>query len=469
MKKNNSVYLIGIKGVGMTALAIYYKQAGFDVTGSDVSGEFVTDELLDNAKIEYHKEFNKNNLKGGKYDSIIIGAAYDSTNSEVKEAKKRRLNVKYYSEALREISSDKKTIAVSGIHGKTTITSMLSYILEKAGLSPSYLIGSGKSNILKQSAHKGSGEYFILEADEYRKSPENNTSKFLDLSPKIAIISSIEMDHPDIFPTIEDVFNTFYKLACRIPRDGFIVLCTDYAKCNKLKQKIADRDFETYGYNTDAMWKISDEKYTSNGCEFSLIHAKQNYGPFQLKLIGKHNILNAAAAIITAIKLDIPVKTIIKYLSQFQNVKRRLEKIAEISGITILDDYAHHPTAIQMTLDAVKKMYPKSKIWCIFQPHTYSRTEKLFEKFSRSFKAADKLMLVDIYSSAREKEGNITAVNLVDEIKKYQGGVKYFSDWKKLENYIIDSVKSPAVIITIGAGDIYKLSKNIKLRLEKGK
>jgi UDP-N-acetylmuramate--alanine ligase len=466
MKEIKRAYFIGIKGVGMTALAIFLKQAGVEVTGSDTPEVFVTDKLLIDENIEYNSEFNPDNLKKEKYDLVVASAAYDQTNPEIMEAKKRHLNLKYYSEVLGEISADKKVIAVAGIHGKTTITSMLAYILEKAGLNPNYIIGSGEVPNLKLSAQKGDGDYFVLEADEYRKSPEDNTSKFLDLNPEIVIITSIELDHPDIFPTIESIYDTFYRLACRVPRSGFIVLCTDYPKARKLAQTIADRDFETYGFDDTAKWKIVNYQKDKDGSTFSLKKGNETYGPFQLKLIGEHNILNATAAIITALRLEIPEKTIKKYINQFKNVKRRLETIVEMNNITILDDYAHHPTSIRSTLKAIKNNYPGSKVWCVFQPHTYSRTEKLLGEFAESFRFADKVIITDIFASAREQQGNITAVNLVDEIKKYQSNVKYIKEQSKIEDYLLDSVKSPAIIVTMGAGDIYKLANELKRRFK---
>jgi UDP-N-acetylmuramate--alanine ligase len=466
--KQQKAYLIGIKGVGMTALAIYLKQAGYEVTGSDVTETFVTDKLLTDAGISV-LEFNKDNVKKEKYDLLIVSAAYNEENPEVAEAKRRKLNLKYYSDILGEVSSNKKVIAVSGIHGKTTTTAMISFILEKAGLDPSFIIGSGEVPGLKNSAHSGTGDIFVLEADEYRKSPEDNTPKFLSITPNIAIITSIEMDHPDVFPTVEEVYDAFYRLTCRVPRTGFIVLCVDYPKAKKLSQTIADRDFETYGFDISAKWKIVNLIENENKNTFSLENKGKVYGPYELKIIGRHNVLNATAAIITALKLDIPEKDVKHFISNFKNAKRRLEKIGETNGITILDDYAHHPTAIKLTLDAIKKKYPGQKIICIFQPHTYSRTEKLLTEFSRSFSAADRVIITDIFSSAREKTGHVTGEDLVEEIKKYKKNVKYMTDFQKIQDYILSSIKAPVVVLTVGAGDIYKLSESINKTLDKRK
>lgn len=462
---NKNAYLIGIKGVGMTALAIYLKQCGYGINGSDVADKFVTDKLLKENNINFFVGFDANNLKGEKYDLVVVSAAYNKENPEVKEAFKRKMNVKYFSEVLGQISSGKKTIAVAGIHGKTTISAMLSYILEKASLDPSFIIGAGEVPNFPANAKKGEGEYFVIEADEYHKSPEDNTPKFLDLNPQIVIISSIELDHPDVFPTIEEIYNAFYSLACRVPRSGFIVLCIDYSKSKKILRSLADRNFETYGFDPNAKWRIVNSSNEITGTTFSLESKGQIYGPFKIQLPGNHNILNATAAIITALKLGVSEGIIKKVMPSFKTVKRRFEQIGQIDQIIIIDDYAHHPTAITSTIEAAKRKFINYKIWCIFQPHTFSRTEKLLEEFSLCFKGADNVVITDIYSSAREQKGEITGEKLAEEVKKHQFKVKYLP-MDKIKDYILSNVKQPAVILTLGAGNIYEVGNDIKKGFE---
>ena len=456
-----SVYLIGIKGVGMTALALYFLEAGYEVIGSDVGETFVTDQLLQKAGILVLNGFESRNLRGQKPDLVVASAVYGNDNSEIKEAKRRHLNLKYYSEVLGQITEGKKVIACAGTHGKTTITALTSYLLEKANLSPSFIIGAGKIPDLK-TAQKGDGDYFIIEADEYRKSPDDSTPKFLDINPFIVVISSIELDHPDVFSSIEEMYDVFYRLSCRVPRNGFIILCADYAKSKKLVQSLVDRRFETYGFDLNAKWRIVNLEEKPETTTFNLSTGEETYGPFAIKLPGRYNVLNATAAIITAIKLDVSEKTIKKYLIKFSGVKRRYEKIAQFDNIIIIDDYAHHPTAISNVLSATKTKYPGSQVWCIFQPHTYSRTKRFLDDFANSFGNADKVIITDIFASAREKEGKISGLDLANEIKKHQKGVKYINNWDKIREYITDSISSPAVILTMGAGDIYKLAISLK-------
>lgn len=459
-------YLIGIKGVGMAALAVYLKQAGFAVEGSDNKNVYATDEILKKTNIKVYEGFDKENLNDKNPDFCIISAAYGFDNPEAKEARRRRLKTMYYSEALGMISACKKVIAVAGVHGKTTTSALIALMLKEANLDPSFIIGAASVPNLGTCAQAGQGEYFVLEADEYRQSPSNNSSKFFDLTPDVAIISSIEHDHPDIFPTIEDVYKTFYGFACRVPRRASIILCIDYPKCRKLKNSLVDRNFETYGFAPEAAWHIVDVK-EENQTEFSIEHSGETFGPYALAIPGQHNILNATVAVILAKKLNIDEQIIKKVLKEFTGVGRRFEKVGEVGNIQIFDDYAHHPTAITKTLEAARAKFPKSKIWCVFQPHTYSRTESLFKEFGQAFQAANNVIVLDIYASEREKEGHITSRDLVKEIEKNQKNVRYFKDQDAAKKYLHDFVKGPAVILTMGAGDIYKLSHDLVKELVK--
>lgn len=461
-----TAYLIGIKGVGMTALAKYLVEDGYIVEGSDNANNYVTDVVLAENKIKVYSPFDRRNILDKNLDVVIISAAYDKTNIEVEEAISQKMNVIYYSEALGLITAGKKLIAVAGVHGKTTTTSLLSIFLQQANLDPSFIIGAGEVPVLLTNAHKGEGDYFVLEADEYRKSPENNCSKFLDIKPQIAIISSIELDHPDIFATEDDIYQAFYSFACRVPRDGKIIINIDYPKSKKLVASLADRDFETYGFSSDALWQIIDVVEVDK-TSFSVKHGDDIFGPYTLEVPGKHNVLNAVTAVILSNIIGIEDRVLHESFAKFKGVQRRFEQVAKINDILLIDDYAHHPTAVNRTLEAAKAKFAGSKIWCIFQPHTFSRTEKLLEEFGQAFGAADKVILTDIYSSEREAVGKVTAVDLLNKIKNHNPNVIYFSDWKKIKEYVLAFAKGPVVILTIGAGDIYKLGLEIADTLKK--
>ncbi|MEI6040313.1 MAG: UDP-N-acetylmuramate--L-alanine ligase [Candidatus Berkelbacteria bacterium] len=451
-----TAYLIGIKGVGMTALAKYLVEDGYVVEGSDNSQSYVTDAVLAEKNIKVYDHFDEKNISSINPDVVIVSAAYDQTNPEVAEAEKRNLKIIYYSEALGMITADQKLIAVAGVHGKTTTTSLIALMLEQAKMSPSFIIGAGEVPILGTNARKGQGEYFVLEADEYRKSPTNFDSKFLDINPEIAIISSIELDHPDVFASEEDIYRAFYRFACRVPLSGEILINIDYQKSKKLVASLADRKFQTYGFSEDADWQVIDVR-EKDKTSFSIKHGGQIYGPYELEVPGKHNVLNATTAVIIAELLNINEQTLKETFAKFKGVQRRFQEIANINGVVIVDDYAHHPTAVKRTLEAAKAKYADSKIWCIFQPHTFSRTEKLLKDFGLAFDSADKVILTDIYASARELSGNVTIVDLLNEIKKSNEKVIYLHDWKKIKEYVFAFAKAPVVILTIGAGDVYKL------------
>jgi UDP-N-acetylmuramate--alanine ligase len=454
-----TIHFIGIKGVGMTALAILAKEKGYEVTGSDTSETFVTDKALEKAGINVFP-FDAENL-AGKPDLVVVSAAYNSDNIEIKEAHKKRLEVKPYSEVLAMLSKDSQVIAVAGIHGKTTTAALVSFLLVKANFDPSYIIGSGEVANLPATGHFGSGDYFVLEADEYRKSSEDINSKFFDLSPQIEIITSIEMDHPDMFLTDEKVYDAFYKFACKLPRKGFIVLCIDYAKSKKLRRSLADRNFETYGFYDNAEWRITDYTEDQESTSFKLLHEGKSLGPFKLKIPGEGNVLNATAAIITVLKLGVEEKMIKRYLQEFTGVKRRFVIVGQAGGITVIDDYAHHPRAVAITLEAARKKYPNYQIWCIFQPHTYSRTKELLSDFATAFAAADKVIITDIYASEREKEVTISGDDLAQAIRKNQKQVKYIESWPKIVQEASDNSGDKTLVITMGAGDIYKLGPDI--------
>ncbi len=461
------IHFIGIKGVGMTALAILAKEKGFEITGSDVAESFVTDEALAAAGITV-SGFDITNINDN-LDLVVISAAFGKDNVEAREAKKKHLEVMLYSEALAFFARDSHLIAVAGIHGKTTTAAMISFLLVKANLDPSFIIGAGQVKSLETPGHAGKGDYFVLEADEYRKSPEDNNSKFLDLSPEIEIITSIEMDHPDIFASEEMVFDAFYKFACRIPRNGFIVLCTDYPKAQKLQRLLVDRQIESYGFQEGSSWQIVDLEESEESTNFSLKHQEKKYGPFKLKVPGRANVLNATAAITASLKIGIEEKLIKKNIADFEGVKRRFEKIGQINEIVIVDDYAHHPRSISLTLAAARKKFPSHKIWCIFQPHTYSRTKALLDDFATAFKEADKVIITEIYASQRESQPTISGQQLADVIHHEQRNVRFIGDWSKIIREL-ESAEGKILIITMGAGDIYKLATALfeKLNTERG-
>lgn len=449
------VHFVGIGGVGMSGLAMICKQMGMRVTGSDVENIYFLSDMLKENGIDW-KPFNIENV-ADKPDLVVVGAAWDEKNIEVEEAKKLHLDIMPYSELLGEIMGQYKGIAIAGIHGKTTTTAMTAFLMEKAKLSPSFLIGCKTAPNLGTNARLGNGEYFVAEADEYKKSANDLTSKFLDLKPQIAVITSIEMDHPDVFETVGDIYRAFYRFACKVPRSGLVIGCIDSDKVKKLSLSLADRRFESYGFSIGANWRIIDYSVEPGTQVFSIKKDKNIYGPFTLSIPGKHNVLNAVAAITVCLTIGVKATTIQKYLPDFVGAERRFQILGKKNGVVVVDDYAHHPTAIETTLLGAKDFYPGRRIVAVFQPHTYSRTKELLMEFAKAFMDADLVIITDIYASAREKSGRIHARHLVEEAKKYHNNLQYIGDLSEVVEYLQENLNEGDVLIVMGAGDVYKV------------
>lgn len=459
-KEPKKLYFVGIKGVAMTGLAVMAKQLGYEVTGSDVDEVFITDELLRNNKIDWFSGFNGQNVRKTKPDQVVVSAAYGANNPEIKAVKSMRLPILTQSEMLGKVMAGYEGIGVSGVHGKTTVSSMVAVILQAAGFAPSYAIGTGTIPGLEGSSHIGEGQYFVVEADEYKKSETDHRPKFLDYPLKHLIVTSIELDHPDVYPSAEHVYQVFYQLASKIPRGGVIVANTDWPLVRRLASRLVDRNCLTYGFDPGALYQITDAKQGMT-TSFYLKHAKEVIGPIELELPGKHNMLNAAAAFLMTRRLGVNEATIIKALRHFAGPKRRFEFLGEINGAQFYDDYAHHPSALEFLIDAAKKRFPTKRITVVFQPHTYSRTGKLLNEFAKSLKTADRLVILNIWASAREKSGYVTIRDLLNEIRKYRSDVEFRSDLDEVAKYLSGSVDKSDVVLLVGAGDVYKIYEKL--------
>jgi len=460
-KEPKSFYFIGINGVLMSGLAVMAKELGFEVTGSDENEEFPTDEVLIRHGIKVNKGFNAENLSG-KPDVVIVSPAYGMNNVEFKAAKSRRLTIKAPSEALGGFMEPYEGVGVVGVHGKTTTTALLAFILKEAGFSPSYVIGTSDIPGLESSAHLGDGKYFIVEGDEYRRSETDKQPKFLDYPLKHIIITAIELDHPDVYDTAEDVYKVFYNLSVKVPRDGTIIACVDSPLVRRLVQRRVDRHCLTYGFTSQAEYQLVDYEMSRDSTTFSLRTSEQKRGPFVMQLPGKHNALNAAAAIIMATQLGVTEAAATQALRKFQGPARRFEKMGEYNGAEIYQDYAHHPTAIDFLLETAKARFPDKRVVLVFQPHTYSRTGKLLKEFAESLAAADKLILLNIFSSAREKSGFITIKDLVVEVDKLKPDTEFRSNLEEAATYLRGFISEKDVVFLVGAGDVYKIYDQLK-------
>lgn len=470
MRKIKSIHFVGIKGVGMTPLAIIAKQAGIKVSGCDINEKFITDESLEKERIKPLVEFSTSHIEN--VDLVITTGAHGGyDNPEVKEAKKRSIPVWTQGQAVGEFMKGElfgrnfEGVSISGSHGKTTTTAMIATVLKESGLDPSFLIGTGNVPFLNSNGHFGKGKFFVAEADEYATEPKyDKTPKLLWQKPRIAVITNIEYDHPDMYETIDDLRKAFLSFVEGIAAEGLVIACIDD---EQTRQLIKECKFKviTYGFSANADFTIVRVSIDAQKMFFWVNNRGTNLGEFTLSVTGEHNALNALASIITCLELGLSIDAIKKGLIKFAGTRRRFEFIRNLeSGAMVYDDYAHHPTEIKKTLSAFKKTFKDKKILCIFQPHTYSRTKKLFDQFVYSFSQVDELVLLDIYPSLREeKDLSVSSLLLKNKISNFFGNVTQFSNLTDVVKYVDQKkLDSEWIVLTMGAGDVYKIGEMIE-------
>lgn len=463
-------HFVGIKGTNMTPLALIAKEAGCKVTGTDIDQEFITDAALKKAKIIPFTSFSSDHIT--QPDAVITTGAHGGfDNPEVVAAKAKGIPVMSAGEAtgafMKGALFDKKFtgISIAGTHGKTTTTAMVATIFKESQLDPSYIIGTGDVSSLGVPGHLGNGRFFIAEADEYATEPQyDKRARFLWQHPKIIVMTNIEHDHPDIYQTIDDVRAMFLQFANQLPANGSLIACGDDLEIKRLIKEYG-KPVITYGFGLDNEYVL--ERVNISG-EQTFFWVKVNgvpLGEFAIRVVGEHNALNALAAIIVSLESGLPVEKIKKGLLAFRGSKRRLEYIGElISGAKVYDDYAHHPTEIAKTLGALRKQYPKKKIICIFQPHTYTRTKKLFDEFMKVFNDVDSVVLADIYASLREEpDPSVSSKQLAYALSTHHKEVIFKPTLDDVVQYINEKrLRSDTVLVTMGAGDIYTIHSKLR-------
>ena len=472
MDNIKSIHFVGVKGVGMTPLAIIAKEAGMKVTGSDIEEEFITDASLKNAGITPFVSFSEENVKNA--DLVIATGAHGGLkNIEVLEARRKRIPVWTQGKAVGEYMKGNLFkrefigISVAGSHGKTTTTAMIATILTENNLDPSFLIGTGSIPSLNNPGHFGYGKYFISEADEYATEPELDlTPKFLWQNPRIEVFTNIEFDHPDIYKSVDEIREDFLKFANKMSKEGILIAGGDDKQIKEILKDYGGARI-TFGFSPVNDYVIEKVRH-ENGKLFFWVCAKgTSLGEFLLNAIGDFNALNALASIIAGVEVGLSLENIKKAIGKYNGSKRRFEFIGSLkTGAKVFDDYAHHPTEIKRTLAAVRKNNSKSKIVCIFQPHTYSRTKALFSDFVTSFYDADTIILMAIYPSLREKiDPAVSSELLAQKISQTHRDVHFLPDESSVVEYI-DQKKydDDTIIITMGAGDVYKISEKLDFR-----
>jgi len=442
------IYFVGIGGIGMSGIAEVLLNLGYEISGSDISKTDITKQLSSlGAKIFYRHD--PSNL--GDVDVVVTSTAVTEDNPEVIEAHNRNIPVIPRAEMLAELLKMKISVAVSGSHGKTTTTSMISTILAHGGLDPTMVIG-GKLASIGSNARLGSGEVIVAEADE-------SDGSFLRLRPYIAVITNIDHEHLDHFSGIEEIKEAFLQFANLVPFYGTTILFLDDENVKEILPGIK-RKFITYGLSAGADYQARDISFSGLMTRFSLYYKGDLMGKISLNVPGAFNVCNAVAAVAVARELNMEFSAIIDGIRSFAGVNRRLETKGEMNDITVVDDYGHHPTEIKATLKAVKQAWKEKRIIMVFQPHRYTRVRALFDEFLHAFHDADVLIITDIYAASEKKIEGVHSINLYHGIKDSgHKGVTYLSSFDEIVTHLQTIARPGDVIITMGAGDIWKVGE----------
>ncbi len=442
-----NIHLIGIGGAGLSAIATVLLQRENVVSGSDMQASENTERLQAMGATVFIGHHPKN--LADALDVIVISSAIGQDNPEVQEARRRGLPVAKRADWLGRMMAGQQGIAIAGTHGKTTTTAMTAYLLQQAGQEPSYIVG-GFVPQLNTNAAAGNGPAFVIEADEY-------DHMFLGLHPQIAVLTIAEWDHPDIFPTPDDLRRAFTKFARLVPPAGLIIGCGDAPGVSAVLQQAAAR-VETYGFSAENGWRVVElQPNQRGGSSFRLVSPLANPVAVSLALPGRHNALNAVAAIIVAREQGVDLTIAAKILGQFTGVERRFQLKGQTNGITVVDDYAHHPTEIKATLAAARTRFAGQSVWVMFQPHTFSRTLSLLDDFVTAFQDADHVIIVDIFPSREKDEGRVNSGDIVSRME--HADVRYIGPLAEAADYLSTHLSAPAVLLTLGAGDGYQVGE----------
>ena len=444
------IHFVGAGGVGMSGLAeILLLATPLEISGCDLVRSENTDRL---EKLGARLQTGHDPAHVEQADLLVISSAVGETNAEVEAARARGIPVIRRAEMLGEIMRLKQGIAVAGTHGKTTTTSLTGMVLTEAGFDPTIVVG-GQVHILGTNARLGKGDYLVAEADEYDRS-------FLALTPVVAVITNVEADHLDTYRDLDDILDAFATFANRVPFFGSTVLCVDDPGARSLLPRIQKR-VVTYGASEDAQVSGSRIRLEQGATIFEVREAEHGtLGEVRLRLPGRHNVLNALAAIAVGRELLIPFASIARALEAFTGVVRRFETKGERAGVLVVDDYAHHPTEIAATLAAARQVYPDRRLIALFQPHLFSRTRDFAEDFGRALASADGAVVMDVYPSREKPMPGVTGELIVDAARRSKSPlVTYVADKKEVVGCLEELLCPGDLLLTLGAGDVVKFGE----------
>ncbi len=458
------IYLVGIKGTGMSALAELLVDRGAEVSGADTNEKFYTDEILNRLGIPYDEGFDASHIDA-TVDLVAHSAAYsEDTCPELIRAKSLGIPVKTYPQMLGELSRNVDSAGIAGVHGKSTTTAMVGTLIKALNLPASVIAGTAVPTFDDRSTLTLGEEFFVAETCEYRR-------HFLDFHPDRIILTNVELDHTDYFSGIEDVEDAFVTYGERLPPAGELIFCADDEGASRVAKRVAATkpglSLTPYGTTADGPFRISDVRAGKGKVEFTLDALPSR---LELRIPGAHNVLNAAASVALAYSLvkkktdtvdQSFAKIIAEALLGFSGSRRRSQIIGERDGILILDDYGHHPTAVAKTIQGFRSFYPGRRIVVDFKPHLYSRTRDLFDGFVTAFDAADIVILHEVYASAREESGEVSGFDLFQAIREHHHDAHYFKEIEDAGDFCRGLLSSGDVFITMGAGDNWKLGRMI--------
>ena len=448
------LHFVGIGGIGMSGIAEVLLNLGYTISGSDLRLSLTTQRLAA-LGATVHEGHEAGNVEGAK--AIVVSSAVEESNPEVQEARRLQIPVIPRGELLAELMRLKYGIAVAGSHGKTTTTSMIATILSHAGLDPTVVVGGKVAAMGGSNARVGKSDFLVVESDE-------SDGSFLKLSPILATVTNIDREHLDHYSGLEEIVASFTEFVNKVPFYGAAILCLDDENVQRMLPDIRRRTI-TYGLNSQADYQPSEIECGDFHMRFRLNSRTADLGEFQLGIPGEHNVLNATAAIAIAMELHVDPDVIREGLKQFSGVGRRFEVKGTENGVTVVDDYGHHPTEIRATLAAAKSCCAK-RMHVLFQPHRYTRTMHLMDDFARAFHQADRVVVLDIYAASEHPIDNVTSEALVERMRQFgHRGAEYAGSSEAGVEAIVQGLEPGDMILTLGAGSVSLLSEKILERL----
>jgi UDP-N-acetylmuramate--alanine ligase len=458
-------HFVGIGGIGMSGLAEILRTMEFDVSGSDLKPNDIT-RRLETMGVRVDVGHLAKNVEGA--DVVVYSSAIDDGNPEIQRARALEIPIIPRAEMLAELMRVKYCVLMAGSHGKTTTTSLVATVLRAAGLDPTVVVG-GKVNALGSNARLGEGDLFVAEADE-------SDGSFLKLTPTIGVITNIDAEHLDHYGTHEKVKEAFVQFANKIPFYGLAVLCLDHPHVQAIIPQIARRHV-TYGVSRQADYQAKNVRFSGLSTHFEVVRRGQSLGDFTVKMPGHHNVLNALSVVAVADELEVPFDVVREAIKSFHGVQRRFTVLGQPSitrdgktgDVMIVDDYGHHPAEVEATLDAAQNGFDR-RVVVAFQPHRYTRTQSLFEDFTRAFNKADVLIVTDVYAAGEKPIAGATGEALVDAIRAHgHHNVRYIGDKKRIGPALVELARPGDLVIALGAGDINASARELLAALEKEK